>query len=143
MELEKAIEILRRIDIKFFLCGMNERNNYIVDEADKVNNAIETVLNELQAIKQDRDEWKMIVDTGNKREYKSKFLKEFKKEYGKNVEPDGDEIYKRYDEQKKIIKLKDTYLKLITDSKYDCDKIMEYAELALKNDYIKIPFWRR
>lgn len=45
---KEAIEILRRIDIKFFLSGTIEQNNYIVDEADKVNNAIETVLNLLE-----------------------------------------------------------------------------------------------
>lgn len=141
MEVEKAIKRLQNMqeDRKSFAEDEQEMNSIFMEDYE----AIETVLNELQTIKQDRDEWKMIVDTGNKREYKSKFLKEFKKEYGKNVEPDGDEIYKRYDEQKRIIKLKDTYLKLITNSKYDCDKIMEYAELALKNDYTKIPFWRR
>lgn len=48
MNEEEARERLKRIDIKFFLCGMNEQSNYIVDEADKVNNAIETVLNLLE-----------------------------------------------------------------------------------------------
>ena len=48
MNEEEAREILKRIDIKFFLCGMNEQSNYIVDEANKVNNAIETVLNLLE-----------------------------------------------------------------------------------------------
>ncbi len=42
---KEAIERLKRIDIRFFLSGMNEQSNYIVDEADKVNRAIETVLN--------------------------------------------------------------------------------------------------
>ena len=53
MNEEEAREILKRIDIKFFLCGMNEQSNYIVDEANKVNNAIETVLNLLE--KKDKD----------------------------------------------------------------------------------------
>lgn len=48
MNEEEAREILKRIDIKFFLSGMNEQSNYIVDEADKVNKAIETVLNLLE-----------------------------------------------------------------------------------------------
>lgn len=48
MNEEEARKILKRIDIKFFLCGMNEQSNYIVDEANKVNNAIETVLNLLE-----------------------------------------------------------------------------------------------
>ena len=54
--IEEDIEILRRIDIKFFLCGMIEQNNYIVDEADKVNNAIETVLNLLENQKAEIEE---------------------------------------------------------------------------------------
>lgn len=45
---KEAIERLKRIDIRFFLSGMNEQSNYIVDEADKTNNAIETALNLLQ-----------------------------------------------------------------------------------------------
>lgn len=47
MKIEEAKEILDRIDIKFFLSGMIEQNNYIVDKADEVNTAIYTVLNEL------------------------------------------------------------------------------------------------
>lgn len=45
---QEAIERLKRIDVKFFISGMNEVSNYIIDEADKVNNAIETVLNMLK-----------------------------------------------------------------------------------------------
>lgn len=45
---EEAIERLKRIDIRFFLSGMNEQSNYIVDEADKTNKAIETVLDLIQ-----------------------------------------------------------------------------------------------
>ena len=47
-EQEEVIERLKRIDVKFFISGMNEASNYIIDEADKVNNAIETVLNMLK-----------------------------------------------------------------------------------------------
>lgn len=48
MNKEEAIERLKRIDIRFFLSGMNEQSNYIVDEADKTNKAIETVLDLIQ-----------------------------------------------------------------------------------------------
>ena len=58
----EAIEILRRIDIKFFLCGMIEQNNYIVDEADKVNNAIETVLNLLENQKAEIEEKDKMIN---------------------------------------------------------------------------------
>ena len=59
---KEAIEILKRIDIKFFLCGMNEQSNYIVDEADKVNNAIETVLNLLENQKAEIEKKDKIID---------------------------------------------------------------------------------
>ena len=44
MDIEIAKEILKRIDIKFFLNGMTEQNNYIIDKADEINIAIGTVL---------------------------------------------------------------------------------------------------
>ena len=48
MNIKEATEILNRIDIKFFLSGMIEQSNYIVDKADEVNTAIYTILNELE-----------------------------------------------------------------------------------------------
>ena len=48
MDIEIAKEKLKVIDIKFFLNGMTEQSNYIVDKADEINIAIETVLNELE-----------------------------------------------------------------------------------------------
>ena len=47
MNIEEAIKLLSRIDIKNFLTVSIEQSNYIIDEANKVNNAIEIVLNEL------------------------------------------------------------------------------------------------
>ena len=61
MNEEEAIEILKRIDIKFFLSGMNEQSNYIVDEADKVNKAIETVLNLLEKKDEEIEKYKMML----------------------------------------------------------------------------------
>lgn len=52
MDIEIAKEILKGIDIKFFLNGMTEQSNYIVDKADEINIAIDTVLSELE--KKDR-----------------------------------------------------------------------------------------
>ena len=48
MDIEIAKEKLKVIDIKFFLNGTTEQSNYIVDKADEINIAIETVLNELE-----------------------------------------------------------------------------------------------
>lgn len=47
MKIEEAIKLLNRTDIKNFLTVSIEQSNYIIDEANKVNNAIEIVLNEL------------------------------------------------------------------------------------------------
>lgn len=44
MTKEEAIELLEKIDVKFFLSGMMEQRDYIVDKADELNVAIETVL---------------------------------------------------------------------------------------------------
>lgn len=44
-EVEEAIQRLNGIDIKFFLAGSMEQSNYVIETADKVNKAIETVLN--------------------------------------------------------------------------------------------------
>lgn len=48
MQIEEAKKLLNGIDIKFFLNGTIEQSNYIVNKADEVNKAIETVLNELE-----------------------------------------------------------------------------------------------
>ena len=73
---KEAIERLKRIDIRFFLSGMNEQSNYIVDEADKVNKAIETVLNLLQTQQTETLEYKKTITQDNKEyEHMKKSLK--------------------------------------------------------------------
>lgn len=44
MTKEEAIELLEKIDVKFFLSGMMEQIDCFVDKAEEVNVAIETVL---------------------------------------------------------------------------------------------------
>ena len=44
MTKEQAIEVLEKIDVKFFISGMTEQKDYIIDKADEVNVAIGTVL---------------------------------------------------------------------------------------------------
>lgn len=48
MTKEQAIEVLEKIDVKFFISGMTEQKDYIIDKADEVNVAIETVLSMLE-----------------------------------------------------------------------------------------------
>ena len=59
--------------------------------------------NEIERLKEEVNVLRAILNTQNEREYYSKFLKDFQKEKGKNVYPDFDEIYKRYDKQKEEI----------------------------------------
>ena len=59
---KEAIERLKRIDIRFFLSGMYEQSDYIVDEADKTNKAIETVLNLIQTQQAEIEKKDKIID---------------------------------------------------------------------------------
>ena len=57
----------------------------------------------------------------NKREYRSKFLKEFQQEYDTNTFPDYDEIYKRYDKMKSKIDKATNKIQYIIDYGFDYD----------------------
>lgn len=79
------------------------------------------LLSYIEQLEEEIAEYEFLIDMQNSREYRSKFLKEFQEEHGKNVFPDYDEIYKRYDKLKKqkvdvveYIK-KDWYSKNTTD----------------------------
>ena len=52
-EQRKAIELLERIHVSYFLSGMIEQSNYIVDKAYEADKAIDTVLS---LIKEQQDE---------------------------------------------------------------------------------------
>lgn len=61
---------------------------------------VETLLNYITNLQKENEEFYQLMEMQNKREYRSKFLKDFQKEHGKNVFPDYDEVYKRYDDYK-------------------------------------------
>lgn len=93
----------------------------------------------IQQLEEDNEYLKRLCETQNKREYRSKFLKEFQKEHGKNVFPDYDEIYKRYDklkEENKILKENAEHNDKVVDKtnweinilKNNRDKAIEYIE---------------
>lgn len=48
MDIEEAKKNLKGIDIRNFLSGMSEQSNYILDRAEETNEAIKTVLSELE-----------------------------------------------------------------------------------------------
>lgn len=64
---------------------------------------------------QSNDEWYELSVRQSEREYHSKFLKDFQEEHGKNCFPDHDEIYKRYDNQKKEIARLNHFLDFYAD----------------------------
>lgn len=63
--------------------------------------AYEVVLEELEDLREDVWTYHQLLKMADKREYRSKFLKDFQAEHGKNIMPDYDEIYERYDKMKK------------------------------------------
>ncbi len=87
--------------------------NYIsLDDYVKLKDYITNLQEEVEDLREEDWAWHQILKIQNKREYRSKFLKEFQEEYGTNTFPDYDEIYKRYDKLKK----ENERLKKIIDS---------------------------
>lgn len=86
MDIEIAKEKLKVIDIKFFLNGMIEQSNYIVDKADEINIAIETVLNELERLKKYENlEWQEFNELAVKDKIIEEMAKTINKEYYKDI----------------------------------------------------------
>ena len=83
------IETTEKVEYEDLLKNYYEKME-IIEEQDK----------EIERLKEELNELNGIIEIGRKREYHSKFLKDFQKERGKNVFPDHDEIYKRYDDYK-------------------------------------------
>lgn len=83
-EQEKAIEILEKIDVKFFISGMAEQKDYIIDKADEVNVAIEIVLSMIE----EKDK---IIDLMSEQLTTPMHDKEWVKEYFENKADGGNE----------------------------------------------------
>ena len=71
------------------------------EDRKKLLDYITNLQEELEELREDNYAYHQLMKMENEREYRSKFLKEFQEEFGKNVFPDYDEIYKRYDKLKK------------------------------------------
>lgn len=84
MTTEQAIEILEKIDVKFFISGMTERKDYIIDKADEVNVAIEIVLSMIE----EKDK---IIDLMSEQLTTPMHDKEWVKEYFENKADGGNE----------------------------------------------------
>lgn len=101
-EEKKAVENIKEI------LSFNLRNPFLDDEADNIEillNLLEKQQKEIKELKEDIEEYyKPTLDIFDEREYRKKYLEERRKEEPNLLYPDGDEIYKRYYEQKEIIK---------------------------------------
>lgn len=83
---------------KFKIADSQQFNELVEDF-----NNVYKLLSYIEQLEEENKYLKQLCQTQNNREYRSKFLKEFQKEHGKNVFPDYDEIYKRYDRLKEKI----------------------------------------
>ncbi len=78
---------------------------------------------EIERLEADNEDFFRVMEIQNKREYRSKFLKDFQKEHGKNVFPDYDEIYKRYDDYKSRINKAIESVQEHYDNSYSTDDV--------------------
>jgi len=104
--------------------------------------AIENLLNRNKDLEEDNYTYHQLMRMQNKREYRSKFLKDFQEEYGKNVMPDYDEIYKRYDKQKKqlknsvpVAKIKETFDNYINPLLEELDENRRWCDIELVDNF--------
>ena len=84
-------------------------------------NYITNLQEELEDLREDNYAYHQLMKMQNKREYRSKFLKEFQQEYDTNTFPDYDEIYKRYDKMKSKIDKATNKIQYIIDYGFDYD----------------------
>lgn len=124
--------------------NMRQKETHIIEFKE----AIDNVLEELEELREDHYVHHQLMRIQNQREYRSKFLKDFKKEFGQNVMPDYDEIYKRYDKQKKEIETKDKAIEtwkkiaetfgkslvIISGEKTSLEELIEWTKGEIEKD---------
>lgn len=94
--MEEDIKVLENI-----INELKGETHYLLYTNNEKAQAIENLIARNKELEEDNYAYHQLMQMQNKREYRSKFLKDFKAEYGENVMPDYDEIYKRYDKMKK------------------------------------------
>ena len=104
-EIEELLNELKRRNERYYYC----KNNDISFSDEDYKSYL--LLSYIEQLEEEIIEYEFLINMQNSREYRSKFLKEFQKEHGKNVFPDYDEIYKRYDEMK--VELQDANVSVI------------------------------
>lgn len=143
--LEERITMLKR-HIKYYEESDCKTDIYhqLVKECKALENLLtryKQLEEENKDIREDNYAYHQLLRMQNQREYRSKFLKDFQKEYGKNTMPDYDEIYERYDKQKKQLensipksKIKEKIEELegeLTNEITRNDGFSEYREYAI------------
>lgn len=110
---EKAINNMKKFLKEPYLLVEDKRTGYTkinikfnllqVSDIQIILNLITKLQKENEELKLDNLEKKRILEVFDDRKYRKKYLKERRKEEPDLLYPDGDEIYKRYYEQKKQI----------------------------------------
>lgn len=102
-------------NMKIFARVHQDMSVVTAKEIDVVLELVEKLKKENKELKSDNLEKARILEMFNDRKYRKKYLEERRKEEPNLLYPDGDEIYKRYYEQKKQI---DLMIKYIDNSNY-------------------------
>lgn len=105
----------------------NDLIPYFKNKEKELKKKITNLQEENKELREDNFAYHQLMKMQNKREYRSKFLKDFQKEHGKNVFPDYDEIYKRYDNYKTRNKLAIEYINKNYDT--DIEDVFELLEI--------------
>lgn len=109
--LNKAIDLLKsEIEIydQYYCLATSQALKIVLNELDRLQKENEELIS-------DNLEKARILEIFDCRKYRKKYLEERRKEEPDLLYPDGDEIYKRYYEQKKQIDLMAEYINNIQD----------------------------
>lgn len=105
--------------------------------------ALTVLLNLIEKLQKDNEEllndnyaYHTLMEIQSKREYRSKFFKDFQEEFGRNTFPDFDEVYKRYDKQKKQIEKLRTELNSKNKMLEEVKKAIKYDRMEQLDDYV-------
>lgn len=110
----------------------------VVREKVKANEEVTKLQKENEELKSDNLEKSRILEVFDDRKYRKKYLEERRKEEPNLLYPDGDEIYKRYYEQKKQI---DLLVERIYQAYFNEDDFWNWfgnlIEMSSEKDYLK------
>lgn len=127
--LDKFDKVLKNyeLDKKFGQMSVDSICHLFPSEMIAIKDYITNLQEELEELREDNYAYHQLMKMQNEREYRSKFLKEFQEEFGKNVFPDYDEIYKRYDKLKEDIEYEqhcnEQLRKTITNLEYKIERL--------------------